>query len=746
MKKNLFLIFMLLLLLPTAHAQKVRYKDLFPRLAGMTTPELRNTLKEYLSEDLEHPNANFRLALVYEQNYKTADPLTQYAFALANAEQAKLRFLKSRLLVDDRELSRNNEYYAPLYKTVDAKGKPFVEPSLVLKKISNGYDSSQLFLSKLPPIYASFTRSVNFYDKAVKAFAKLNDTYASPDDLYLLYDQNVDKQLGQLKQDFDSARHYLDLYNKLITAYPIAYHHQQYHVKPIVTFRLDGLITRMNFLTDNIELWDYASWVDGIRKDVNGDIAALRNKLNANEEKIDASLMALEAPVGPAPLPVRPDKQLVFTLNNFDKQSLVLALLDYKNFKQDWLLKSRPFVPDSANQLRNAEVYSTLLYANRSADTLLDVVRTRLQPIKIRKHQAFFEKYYGTADGLKKFAADEKTMINTTLTTYAAGLKSAVMTLATTVEKSDADKMVKFGRYTIPYAVGTVTPEALAKGDPINLQMRRNSDGSVYLMGIYVPDKKANTKATYVARVNPDGKPGWMKTFDIRMDSLSKVPDAHTQPGPAVLTQEGVMLLLRTSPIVESASVNTVVYLNEKGEEKFKIKLKERNYPRRLLYVEKSNAFVLLLKGNAEQEDYITGEPITLLSINAIGDVSWRRNVEMAGTVTDLTGLTDGFLIAGNYTIIRDLTGKEFKTKSAEGQCSPYVIRIGEKGDVSRIRAFVTRNSVYLAQVVKVNDGSINLLGTEATLPAGATVAATPPEKIVHIMINRLTETIYSTF
>ena len=45
--------------------------------------------KEYLVEDLEHPNANFRLALVYEQNYKTADPLTQYAFAFnARASQA----------------------------------------------------------------------------------------------------------------------------------------------------------------------------------------------------------------------------------------------------------------------------------------------------------------------------------------------------------------------------------------------------------------------------------------------------------------------------------------------------------------------------------------------------------------------------------------------------------------------------------------------------------------------------------
>jgi 3'-phosphoadenosine 5'-phosphosulfate sulfotransferase len=83
MKKDLFLIFMLTLLLSAAHAQKVRYKDLFPRFAGMTTPELRNALKEYLVEDLEHPNANFRLALVYEQNYKTADPLTQHASALA---------------------------------------------------------------------------------------------------------------------------------------------------------------------------------------------------------------------------------------------------------------------------------------------------------------------------------------------------------------------------------------------------------------------------------------------------------------------------------------------------------------------------------------------------------------------------------------------------------------------------------------------------------------------------------------
>ena len=112
MKHITFLLFCILPLV--ADAQRIKFKDLAPLLAGYSPDQQKNQLKEYLGADLDHPNTNFRLALLYESNYKNADPLTDYAFVLANAQQAKIRYLKSKQVVDDREVNRNEEYYAPL--------------------------------------------------------------------------------------------------------------------------------------------------------------------------------------------------------------------------------------------------------------------------------------------------------------------------------------------------------------------------------------------------------------------------------------------------------------------------------------------------------------------------------------------------------------------------------------------------------------------------------------------------------
>jgi hypothetical protein len=239
--------------LSEAHAQRIKYKDLFPFLARMSMEEQKNALKEYISQDPDHPNANYRLALVYESNFKNADPLTQFQFAMANAEQAKIRFLKSKQLVDDREITKNNEYYSTGSGTLDAKGKPMIDFATVSKRMGNGMDSTSLFLEKIPPIYRSFTQSVNYYDHAVKIFSELNKEFLSLDDLFLYYNNDLDKQLLELKEDFDSARFFFDRYQQLTKAFPVAIHKQQYHVNAIVTYRLDGLITRMNFLTDDVE-------------------------------------------------------------------------------------------------------------------------------------------------------------------------------------------------------------------------------------------------------------------------------------------------------------------------------------------------------------------------------------------------------------------------------------------------------------------------------------------------------------
>lgn len=725
------------------NAQRLKYKELFPLMPTMSDNELKHALKEFLVDDLDHPNANFQLALLYEKNYRTTDGLTNYEYVMANAAQASLRFLKSKQVVDEREVNRNNEYYFPIFKMYDAKGKPNVPFAPVATKIKNGLDSADIFIKKMPPIYKAFTKSVNLYDKSVKTFADINSRFSSLDDLYLFYDTDLDQQMETLKVSYDSARFYLDQYLSLIKAYPISHHKQQYTVKPVVTYRLDGLVTTLNFLTDKIQIWDYSSWVDLVRKSVHTSISSLRNNLNQAEEKLDNSLTEIEKS-GTVATQVKLDKQLVFNLNNFDKQSLALALLEYKAYKQGWLSQQKTFQPDTTVSDRNAEVFSSMIYANRNADTLAREISTRTTVEKIGKHKEFFSKYYGNSEGVKNYASHERENLDRMFKDQTAKLRTEVMGIATRTKPVAGGKAVRMGRWNISTQSTEFSRELLNKGEPITLMSKASPDGSTFLSGVYKNDKKAKYYASFLAKLGPDGKPVWIKNFEYKKDSLSKAPDANNLLTSFELTREGCAALIRTNDTLQTYQLNTFIYFNEKGEEKIRRKLKETAYPRKLNYVEKTNSFVLALKGAEEKNNYVSTEGLVLLSLNALGDVQWSRTIEMSGAFTDLVNLTDGTLVVGNFMILKDQNGKEYRTQVSVKESNPFVAVINDKGDVNKIQPIQVPKSIFVSKTVKVGDASINLLGAEATFETSESTVFAPNEKTVHIMVNKSCQKICS--
>ncbi len=718
---------------------QIRYKDLVAASGSMGKEELKNELKEYLLQDLDHPHANFRLALIYQSNFRSSDVLTHYEYAMANAAQARLRFTKARQLVDAREVERNNEFYAPQFGSVDEKGRPYVSFNAVSEKINRGLDSATVFLASIPPIYSHFTRSVTSYDKAVKLFSAINSEFLSLDDIYLYYDKDLDHRMSQLKLHYDSTRYYFDRYLELIKEYPIPQHRQSYQVKPIVTYRLDGLITRLNFLTPKVEFWDYGSWVDHVRKSVADEIAKLRDRASQNEVRLSENLARIAASNGEGLTPVPLDKQVVFNLNNYDKQSLVLALLEYKHFKQDWLIKEKTFVLDTINGERNATVYSMLVYANRTADTLLTHVRERATREKIRKHHDFIGKHYGGSEGLQKYMDEEREHIRVTFEQYTGGLRSALVNMAAPEQQPAVAKTLRFAnRWNVTVSVQVITPEVTAKGDPITLQSRRSPDGSIYLAGIYHPDKKTNLNAVFVARVMPDGKPAWFHGVAHKVDSLAATPDGHQALGPFELTQEGCVAVVRVVHATNASARNAMIYLNDKGEEKFHIRLADRHVPRTLTFSERSNSFVLLFKGQHEVPDITTTEHVTLVGINALGDKQWRRQLTLAGGIVGLVNLIDGHMLAGNYTLLRDLSGKEHVARP--GEANPFLVRFNDRGDVERVLTVATTKPVFVGRLIKVTDRSINLIGTEGPIPGDGAVMLSPDKPVIHLMSNRLCE------
>jgi hypothetical protein len=462
----------------------------------------------------------------------------------------------------------------------------------------------------------------------------------------------------------------------------------------------------------------------------------LRNNLNQAEEKLDNSLTEVEKS-GAISSPIKLDKQLVFNLNNFDKQSLALALLEYKAYKQGWLGQLKSFNPDTTFSDRNAEAYSSIIYANRNADTLAREINTRTTNEKLGKHKEFFSKYYGSSEGVKGYVAHEKESLDHIFKDYSGKLRTEVIGITTRERTIAGGKPVRIGKWNIPTQTTVFSRELLNKGEPITLFSKASPDGSTFLSGVYKTDKKTKFFAAFLARLGPDGKPAWIKNFEYKKDSLNKMPDANNLLAAVELTREGCAALIRTNDTTQTYQLNTFIYFNDKGEEKIKHKLKENGFPRKLNYVEKTNSFVLALKGIEAKNNFESSEGLVLLSLNALGDLQWSRTIEVAGSVTDMINLTDGNLVIGNFMILKDASGKEYRTQVAVKESNPFVALISDRGDLTKIQAIQTPKSIFISKAVKVSDMSIHLLGSEGTYDSPSGEVFVPSEKTVHIMMNK---------
>jgi hypothetical protein len=744
MKRGVFVL--LMAMSSMVMAQKMKYSELVLTFNGMSDEEMRNELKAYLMDDKDEPNVYFRLAVIYDKAYKSADPLTDYKLALANANEAYSRFLQCTQFVDAKEVSKDNEYYYPYFpNSFDAKGKPAVDFPKVQTRIKNGMDSANLYRQKIPAIYYNFTHAVNAYDKAVKQFASISNQYESIEDLYLLFDDALNTRLDQLKTDYDSSIVYFDQYLSLIKDYPIPYHQQTYTVKPIETYRLDGFITRLNFLGDKVEFWNYSAWVDAVRKSVTANITALRAKLSETETKLQESIAKVKAgPVAdfkPQPL----SKQLVLDLNNVDKESAVLSLLHYQHYIQQWLYDTRNYKLDTANADRNAVAFSDFIHRNRHADTLIHELSVRITDVKIAMHKDFIARHFGSKAAFEKYAAEETTLIAKSYQDLAANLRTTILQPIDSNLYKNKEMLVRHTNKIIPLRIRPVVQEELDKGLLITVFNRKNPDGSAYLAGIHKPDKKANNNVVFVAKVTPDGKVAWFQPFNPKFDTTSATADAHQSLGPAIVTSEGIAFLVRSEHMTNGNKLNTFFYLNDaKGDSKVKFTLVDKTYPRFIQYMEKLNAFVFVLKGTEARPNVAAKEDVTLMGVNVLKDILWKKTFALTGMVSDVTLLTDGLLVSGNFMTINDSKGNEVRTKTNAQESNPFILRVSERGELTPMPISVPA-SFYLTRCIRVSDNSINLIGTKDNFESGASRTFSPADPM-HIMTTKWGQVIYTNY
>ncbi|MTI39867.1 hypothetical protein [Fulvivirga lutimaris] len=721
--KKLITPLLLILSMNLSYAQK--YKDVFPQLLKASDTEALSIIKSYMIDDLDHPNSNLRLALIYEKRYKACNPITEFEKAIANASEAKLRFGKSAAVVTEKEVNKNTGYYSDFATGYDNKGRPIVEYNTVTTKIRTAYDSAAKFTEHMPIIYEYFTKSVNFHDNAIKAFNEINGQFGSRDKLLLMYDTDLKAKLQQMISDYDSSIIYLDKYLETGKSFDKDEFNQSYSIKKIDTYRLQGLLTSPSFLVDKIEIWDYKSWAQNAIDEASNEVASLRTELNMAELSINNSLKKLSPlALGPEYNPYKVDSKLIFSLVKYDNQSLPVASLKYKQFKQD-LIHQLALVNDrdtSANDLYLVHL-GELIYKSREADSLLLITKNRLTTENINKYPSYFRTHYNGEDGMNQFISAEQKLIKD-------AADKAVSEMKINIKKNEkviGAEFVTYRNLKIPTKAKPINGDSVSTSI-ITTHTELSTDGSHYFVGLNKMNRKPGHTNVFVAKTDEKLKVKWYKEFSMTEDSAT--PNIN-DIGDIAITPEGCAILVRSKN--EVGIKNALLYLNENGEEIFNKELDTSWFPRQMQYVESKNAFIFAHKGASFIQNYKEQQETNLTSINILGDILWSQTFNFTGNIVDLVNLGRGFLLVGNYAELKDTEGKTFRTRINTGQTNAFAARFANDGSLVAVTPVESNNNYYIDRVIKINDKIINLLGKKGSLEI-------PERDDVHIIINQSPE------
>jgi|GEM_PF-920301 len=723
-----------------------KFKDIYPTIEQAEDEQALPVLNAYLINDLDHPGANLLVTMIYDRRYKAADVLTEYEMAVANAQRAKLRLAKCGAIVTERDVKKNSSYYSQFGTGTDSKGRAIVAFSTVSAALVNKNDSVTSFLNKVPSIYKSFVGAVNSYDQAIKMFYQINSRYNSLDDLYLLYNDQLGDSLAMLKQAYDSTLYYLDDYKKQIVEYPINNYKQDYVVKDIDTYRLSGLITQSDFLSNNIEIWNYGQWVDDVNKLVGDDISTLRKDIITYEQNINTSLeKAAKASNFNSFEPIDRNKELLFKLKKFDNRSLLASIFQYKNRMQ--YLKNKTHNTsyyDTASNIDHQSKYAfygEMVNDYYLVDSMLKEVKSRMSPINIDKHKQFIQTYYDGNIGVGEYIGKESKSIKQGFQEYIGTLREAIMDdiIADTVF---TEKIVRFGKRKIPLAVSkTFSIDSIKHGALEATHLKENTDGSRYTAGVHKSTRGIKNAIAYVARISPNEKVTWYKEYDIAIDSAGS--DADNFVTDMQLTSVGCAIIVRSRHLTNQSVLNSLIYIDEEGNEQLNQRLDENAYPRTINYSEKTNSFIIGFRDNDQNQVLTRESPTTLMNINVLGDLLWNVSYTFSGTLENVVNTNDGYILAGNFTAKKDKNGNAVRTKINEKQTNVYLDFVSDQGVVSNTKLITSGESFYLTDVVKVNDSNISLLGHKGIYDPAFRKSQSDKDA-VYIFTNAKLKVIYS--
>ena len=296
----------LLLIVSSATAQKVKYKDIFGLLSTKQYDQAEPFLKIYLKDNTDNPNAYLYMGLIYKEKAEAEDFLINTDRCIQRMDSAILFFDKALKTLDEKEVRKNKEYYVNYNRRDLRTGEFGVKLSDVQFDLEKKIEGQRERIDKVKMTKFYFTKSEELYKGSYDLFQVIQKAFPGERELYLRADDATVKRLTDLSHKYDSCVKMFENYKGSLGNLGKTKYNQAWTPSEIADFKNDGT-TMADFYSDDVKVWDYKKFasksLEVIEKDVKPtqenlvkydiEINKLRQKLETDSVSVKNDLTKL---------------------------------------------------------------------------------------------------------------------------------------------------------------------------------------------------------------------------------------------------------------------------------------------------------------------------------------------------------------------------------------------------------------------------------------------------------------------
>lgn len=723
--KKIFLLLAAVLICATSFGQrKLKYKDIYDRLGKEPAEHTLLKLNEFQASTPEFPNTYVQTGLINWAWLQEEDPFLNYQYVRQLIYNSKLYLglAISKINADEKEVRKNSTYYANLgvgdAKTVTQEG--------VIKMLNEVLDKVKEYDEHVTVIIENFNLAIDKYNTCTETFKQIVGHQSNYKNLLVINSPELREELKKLSRDYDSVMICFSIFKNELANYPIKQYNQQLDIKPIDTYRLEGL-TSTNFIQPNIPVWDYQGWVKEATKLLDGNISEIKNNsvddIKALRDRV-AKLQKQNAETDSIQT-VNPSNKLVNLTEKYDYESLLSSVLRYEAAKANLQIASLR----STNNTQNPEAFQSdynqksayyydLYLMDRNCRNSLRAMDSRINDKSLTLHEQSISALYGDKNKFRSsFKNDQEKELD------ALNAKNLEHFKTFTVEQY-APEGASFdnGGKSIAAAPAAVSFAEAVQGDYTTTYTCKNASGARYIAGYRKTSDNAAT--AFVAKYETGDQLTWCKDVAFQPAGFNTVIQIIP-----IRTGGFLALVANTNG---GAVKSAVIKMDNDGKQLSKTDLTSTQFPTCFAYDDISETVAVASKGHQGNYDPQSEDDAVLETI-VIGQKqsSFSPYFKLKGKIADVVKVSAGYLVICNYTSL-NVGGKAYTSKSD-------VAAVNVNGTQITASVCDSKDEMRAIKAFRINANTINVTGAYDNLDSPTNAS----EKPAYILLSASGKLLY---